>query len=136
MFSASSFLNCDAQGKVIITPFPGSDSFTEDATLTAETNSTTDPIRDGDGMRNATFTYTWKRVRCEDKDKGGPIPGATSRKYTLTQEDVGCEIEVAVKYEDDFENEETVSSEDNTQQQTKGDESKKVKNRNDDPTGS
>ena len=112
-------MNYDALGEVVITG-----AIIEDANLTANTST----INDEDGMRNATLTYTWTRVSCDDGSKDGPIQDAADDKttHTLTQEDVNCEIQVTAEFTDDCNTTETLSS-GNTN---------KVSNTNDDPTGS
>lgn len=70
----------------------------EDETLTA--NHT---IADDDGTTTSTFTYQWYR-------DGVAISGATATQWTLTQDDVGAEIHVAVSYTDDKGSSETSNS--------------------------
>ncbi|MCI5041621.1 MAG: hypothetical protein MRY81_18295, partial [Donghicola eburneus] len=79
--------------------------------LTAENT-----LADADGL--GTLTYQWMR-------DGTEIPGATSRSYTLAQEDVGFAVSVRISYTDDEGFDEAVTS-----QQTAS-----VTNINDAPTG-
>ena len=69
-------------------------------TLTVDTSS----IDDADGMSGAVFSYQWLANDAE-------ITGATSDTYTLVEADVGKAVKVRVIFNDDDNNEETLTSE-------------------------
>ena len=69
-------------------------------TLTAETSA----IADADGMSGAVFSYQWL---ADDAD----IAGATSDTYTLVEADFDKAVKVRVIFNDDDDNEETLTSE-------------------------
>ncbi len=69
-------------------------------TLTADTSG----IEDADGLSNASYSYQWLRV---DTDTDTEISGATSRTYTLTEDDAGKSIRVRATFIDDAGNDET-----------------------------
>ena len=68
-------------------------------TLTAETSG----IDDADGMSGAVFSYQWLA-------DGVDIAGATSDTYTPVADDVGKAVKVRVIFNDDLDNEETLTS--------------------------
>ena len=68
-------------------------------TLTAETSG----IDDADGMSGAVFSYQWLANDAE-------ITGATGDAYTLVEADVGKAVKVRVIFNDDDDNEETLTS--------------------------
>ena len=68
-------------------------------TLTADTSG----IDDEDGLENAAFSYQWLADDTE-------ISGATGSTYTLTDDDVGKTIKMKVSFEDDRNNDETITS--------------------------
>ena len=72
-------------------------------TLTTETSD----IEDVNGLTNAGFAFQWSRY---DGSASGEIAGATSSSYTVTDNDVGYEIEVRVSFTDDAGFEETTTS--------------------------
>ncbi|WP_412507544.1 hypothetical protein [Roseovarius sp. SYSU LYC5161] len=72
-------------------------SAVEGTELTADTSA----LSDEDGL--GAFSYQWLR-------DGTAIDGATGQSYTLTQDDVGAEMSVAVSYTDGFGTEEEVTS--------------------------
>ena len=67
--------------------------------LTANTSM----ISDADGLDNAEYSYQWLADDAE-------ISGATGSTYTLTDDDVGKTIKVKVSFEDDRNNDETITS--------------------------
>ena len=69
-------------------------------TLTAET----DGINDADGMDNASFSYQWLADDLE-------IAGAADSTYALVDADEGKTVKVKVSFNDDAENEATLTSE-------------------------
>ena len=69
-------------------------------TLTVDTSG----IDDADGMSGAVFSYQWLA-------DGVDIAGATSDTYTLVEADVGKAVKVRVIFNDDDDNEETLTSE-------------------------
>ena len=72
-------------------------------TLTADASGVSDP----DGPASLTFTWRWLRV------SGGtdtPIPGATSKTYTVVDADVGSTLKVEAAFTDDGGTSETVES--------------------------
>ena len=69
-------------------------------TLTAETTD----IEDADGMDNASFSYQWLADDLE-------IAGATDSTYALVDADEGKTIKVRVSFNDDANNQETLTSE-------------------------
>ena len=73
-------------------------------TLTADTTG----IADADGLDNATFSYEWIR---SDGGTDTNIPGATARTYELSDADEGKAIKVRVTFDDDADNEESLTSE-------------------------
>ena len=68
-------------------------------TLTVGTSG----IDDADGMSGAVFSYQWLANDAE-------ITGATSDTYTLVEADVGKAVKVRVIFNDDLDNEETLTS--------------------------
>ena len=72
-------------------------------TLTADTSGIADP----DGLTNATFTYQWIR---SDAGTDTDIPGATAQTYELSDDDQGKAIRVRVTFNDDADNEESLTS--------------------------
>ena len=72
-------------------------------TLTAGTSD----IEDVNGLTNASFSFQWAR---SDGSVRAYIAGATGATYTVTEADVGYEIEVRVSFTDDAGFEETVTS--------------------------
>ena len=72
-------------------------------TLTASTSD----IADGDGLTNTTFEYQWVS---SDGTTEQDIDGATSSTYVIDASDLGQEIKVLVKFEDDDENHEIATS--------------------------
>ena len=68
-------------------------------TLTVDTSG----IDDADGMSGAVFSYEWIA-------DGVDIAGATSDTYTLVEADVGKAVKVRVIFNDDDNNEETLTS--------------------------
>ena len=72
-------------------------------TLTADTSD----IEDVNGLTNASFAFQWAR---NDGSLSADITGATGATYTVTEADVGYEIEVRVSFTDDADFEETVTS--------------------------
>ena len=72
-------------------------------TLTADTSD----IEDINGLTNASFAFQWAR---NDGSLSADITGATGATYTVTEADVGYEIEVRVSFTDDADFEETVTS--------------------------
>ena len=72
------------------------------ATLTADIGG----ITDTDGLTDPMFEYLWAR---RDGDTLSPISGATSKTYTLTDDDVGTRIFVLVTFRDDADSEEILS---------------------------
>ena len=72
-------------------------------TLTADTSG----IADADGMDNATFTYQWIR---SDGNTDADISGETAQTYVLSDDDVGNTIKVRVTFDDDADNEESLTS--------------------------
>ena len=71
-----------------------------DQTLTADTS----PIADEDGLENVSYSYQWTAG-------GTDIDGATGASYTLTADEEGLAIQVRVSFEDDADNQETLTSE-------------------------
>ena len=69
-------------------------------TLTADTSG----IADADGLANVTFSYQWLSSRDTE------IGGATSSTYTLQPSDEGKTISVQVSFNDDADNEESLTS--------------------------
>ena len=69
-------------------------------TLTVDTSG----IDDADGMSGAVFSYQWLANDAE-------ITGATGDTYTLVEADVGKAVKVRVIFNDDDNNEETLTSE-------------------------
>ena len=72
-------------------------------TLTADTSD----IEDVNGLTNASLAFQWAR---NDGSLSADITGATGATYTVTEADVGYEIEVRVSFTDDADFEETVTS--------------------------
>ena len=72
-------------------------------TLTANTSD----IEDVNGLTNASFQFQWTR---NDGSVSADIAGATGATYTVTEADVGYEIEIRVSFTDDADFEETVTS--------------------------
>ena len=72
-------------------------------TLTADTSG----IADSDGLANVTFSYQWVR---NDGTTDSDISGATSSTYTLNDAEEGKTIKVRVRFTDDADNEETLTS--------------------------
>ena len=68
-------------------------------TLTVDTSG----IDDADGMSGAVFSYQWLA-------DGADIAGATSDTYTLVADDVGKAVKVRVVFNDDDDNEESLTS--------------------------
>ncbi len=102
-------VNNNPNGQVTI-----SGAVTEGETLTAVTNTISDP----DGPATLTFSYQWKR-------DGTDITSATEETYDLVQADVGAAITVTVSWTDAFNTEESLTS----------DATAAVANVNDEPTG-
>ena len=71
-----------------------------DETLTVDTSG----IDDADGMSGAVFSYQWLANDAE-------ITGATGDTYTPVADDVGKAVKVRVIFNDDDDNEETLTSE-------------------------
>ena len=71
--------------------------------LTADTSG----IEDVNGLTNADFAFQWSRY---DGSVSADIAGATGSSYTVTDDDVGYEIEVKVSFTDDAGFAETVTS--------------------------
>ena len=72
--------------------------------LTAEVSA----ITDTDGLTFPTYTYQWFRVDSVAHET--EIEGATSRRYMVTEDDIGNTIKVRVSFIDDRGNQETLSS--------------------------
>ena len=69
-------------------------------TLTVDTSA----VADEDGMSGAVLKYEWYRgayVAQIDEYSFNPIEGATGSSHTLTEEDLGLQIQVRVKFRDD-----------------------------------
>ena len=62
--------------------------------LTASTSN----IQDANGLNGATFSYQWQRY---DGSSRTDIAGATSRRYTVTDDDEGKQLSVTVSFTDD-----------------------------------
>ena len=62
----------------------------------------TDAISDGDGLARAVYSYQWVRVDADGTSNPTDIPGATASTYTLTEEDEGKRVKVAVSFTDDL----------------------------------
>ena len=114
-------LICDVQGTFTIVSTTG--DFKEGDELSVDPNN---DFSDEDGKANAIFSYTWQRIQEDGRCHGGDIPNATSEKYNLTQDDVGCNITATVIYEDKWNTNETVLY----------DKTVVIDNVNDAPTGS
>ena len=91
--------NTQATGGPTITGTPQVDQ-----TLTADTSS----ISDEDGLEAVSYEYQWIR---SDNGTDTDIAGATEASYALVFADQGKTIKVKVKFTDDAENEETLTSE-------------------------
>ena len=72
-------------------------------TLTADTSD----IADKDGLENATLTYQWLVIRGATEVD---IAGATETEYTVTGDDIGARIALAVRFSDDQGNPEGLKS--------------------------
>ena len=72
-------------------------------TLTADTSD----IADKDGLENATLTYQWLVIRGATEVD---IAGATETEYTVTGDDIGARIALAVSFSDDQGNRERLTS--------------------------
>ena len=72
-------------------------------TLTADTSD----IADEDGLENATLTYQWLVIRGATEVD---IAGATETEYTVTGDDIGARIALAVSFSDDQGNPEDLKS--------------------------
>ena len=70
-----------------------------DETLTADVSG----ITDEDGLTNVTFEYQWMAG-------GTDIAGATGSSYTLTASEQGLTIQLRLRFTDDADNEETLTS--------------------------
>ena len=75
-----------------------------DQTLTVSTSD----IADDDGLTNVTYSYQWIR---SGSDADTDIAGQTASTYTLVAADVGNAIKVKVSFDDDANNQETLTSE-------------------------
>ena len=106
-------INDDPSGSVSI-----DGTVEEDQMLTANV----DNVADADGL--GAFSYQWQRSN--GSGGFGAIENATSRTYTLGDEDVGREVRVMVSYTDDGGMDEALTS----------DATAAVTNINDEPTGS
>ena len=80
--------------------------------LTASTST----IGDIDRLTNATFSYQWLR---NDGNNDTDIAGATESTYTLTEDDEGRTIKVAVSFTDGEGNPETLTSDPTTEVEAK-----------------
>ena len=93
----------DSQQQAANTPATGEPAISGTArvgeTLTADTSG----IADEDGLTNVSYSYQWV---ADDTD----IDGATDSSYTLSEDDVGKSIQVQVSFEDDADNEESLTS--------------------------
>ena len=72
-------------------------------TLTADTSD----IADKDGLENATLTYQWLVIRGATEVD---IAGAIETEYTVTGDDIGARIALAVRFSDDQGNPEGLKS--------------------------
>ena len=73
-------------------------------TLTADTSA----IADEDGLDDATFAYQWI---ADDGNADTDIDAATASTYEISDDDVGKTVKVRVTFTDDWNNEETPTSE-------------------------
>ena len=64
-------------------------------------------ITDADGLDDSTFTYQWMRV---DAGASAQIDGQTQSSYSLTSDDVGKSIQLQVRFDDDQDNAESLTS--------------------------
>ena len=71
--------------------------------LTADTSN----IADADGLENATLTYQWLAIWGATEVA---IQGATEQAYTVTGDDIGARIALAVSFSDDQGNRERLTS--------------------------
>ncbi|SVB02936.1 uncharacterized protein METZ01_LOCUS155790, partial [marine metagenome] len=87
---------------------------TEDSVLTADysplSGNDEDGTTDADASSGAGYSYQWHRCTSTTASTCSDISSATSSTYTLTQDDVGNYIRVAVSYTDDYSSAETVNS--------------------------
>ena len=75
-------------------------------TLTAATTG----IADADGLTSPTYTYQWIRVDSNGISNPADIPDATSSTYTLVTADLGKKVRVQVRFTDDDNHEEELTS--------------------------
>ena len=73
-------------------------------TLTADTSG----VADEDGLDDATFAYQWI---ASDGNADTDIDAATASTYEISDDDVGKTVRVRVTFTDDWNNEETLTSE-------------------------
>ena len=81
---------------------------TQGQALQAEVSS----IRDADGLTRVTPRWQWQRGSTDDQGKTtwADISDATASGYRLVQADVGQQVRVVVRFEDDAGNTETLTS--------------------------
>ena len=72
-------------------------------TLTADATGVDDP----DGLTNRDFSYQWVRIDGQTEDN---ITGAVSQQYVLTNDELGLKVKVEVRFVDDRNELESVSS--------------------------
>ena len=73
-------------------------------TLTAVTTA----IMDAEGLTNVSYMYQWIRVATDNTETN--IASATASTYTLVEADQGATIKVQVRFNDDADNPETLTS--------------------------
>ena len=71
-------------------------------------NANTSSIDDGDGLDSVSYSYQWIR---SDNGADNDIAGETDSTYTLVLADLGKTIKVQVRFTDDADNDETLTSE-------------------------
>ena len=84
------------------TPAAGAPGISGTTRVGETLRASTDAISDGDGLARAVYSYQWVRVDADGTSNPTDIPGATASTYTLTEDDEGKRVKVAVSFTDDL----------------------------------
>ncbi len=85
---------------------PGTDT----ASVAGDATTATTGIADADGLTSPTYTYQWIRVNGDGMSNPADIPDATFDTYTLATADLGKKLRVQVRFTDDENHTEELTS--------------------------
>ena len=92
------------------TPATGAPTITGTAQVGQTLTAVTTGIMDDDGLTSPTYTYQWIRVDADGTSNPVDITDATDATYTLVDAELGKTLKVRVRFTDDLETTETLTS--------------------------